>query len=386
MPPPSEALRRTAANPVVPLVDALRKAVSPRHADWVHFGATSQDILDTGAMLVAARALDALLPALTSLSRLLAELAERHRETVMVARTLMQQAVPTSFGLVAAGWLSSVVEAIEAVRRVRTERLAAQLGGAGGTLAAFGELGTSVADAFAAELGLSAPVLPWHTQRGRIADLTAALGRAVEAVDKIALDVILLSQTEIGELREGSAEGRGRSSTMPQKRNPVGAVAVRAAAAEARGAAATLLSLGPHEYQRAAGAWQAEWIPLSDLLGLTLSLATRAGDFVTALEVDADRMRANLDANGGGVMTERIAIRLTPTLGRDAAARLAAHAAADAEARGVTFAAALAAIPEVRAALSDGDIATLLDPRGYLGSAQAFVDRTLAEYRRLIAN
>ena len=283
------------ANPVVPLVDALRERVGAEPAHDVHRGATSQDILDSAAMLVAQRALGPLLEDLRGAADAAAGLAERHRNTAIAGRTLLQQAVPTTFGLKAAGWMTALDEAVARLDAVRRERLAVQLGGAAGTLAALGDTGPDVLAALARELGLAEPVLPWHSDRTRIAELAGALGEACGAAGKPAGDVVLLAQDEVGEVREGGDPGRGGSSAMPHKRNPVAAVSALACARQAPGLVATLLASMVGEHERAAGAWQAEWRPLTDLLRFTGSAAAWTRDCLEHLEVDAGRMAANLE-------------------------------------------------------------------------------------------
>jgi 3-carboxy-cis,cis-muconate cycloisomerase len=282
---------RAPGNPVEPLVRALQDAVGEEAADDVHRGATSQDILDTAAMLVSRRALDQILETLDAVAGECARLAEDHRSTPVAGRTLLQQAVPTTFGLKAAGWLAGVVEARRGLRRIRDEGLAVQLGGAAGTLAALGEAGPEVARLLADELGLhEAP--PWHTNRARIAELGAALAVAAGAVAKIGLDVALMSQTEIGEVAE--AEG-GRSSAMPHKRNSVGSVLAVACARQVNGHVSVLFAAMPQEHERAAGAWHAEWPALSGALAFTAGAADGARRALSGLQVDPERMRANLE-------------------------------------------------------------------------------------------
>ena len=277
-------------NPVVPLVAALRERIAGAAAEEVHRGATSQDILDTAAMLVARDALAALRADLAAAADAAAGLAREHRATPIAGRTLLQQAVPTTFGLKAAGWAAGLDAAGGALGGVR---LAAQLGGPAGTLDG---LGPEVAARFAAELGLEEPVLPWHTERTRIAALASALGMASGAIAKAAGDVVLLAQTEVGEVREAAPGG---SSSMPHKRNPVAAVAARACARQAPGLVATLLAAMEQEHERAAGAWHAEWVPLRALLVHTGSAAAWLRTCLEGLEIDAERMRANLTREDG---------------------------------------------------------------------------------------
>jgi 3-carboxy-cis,cis-muconate cycloisomerase len=297
---------RAPGNPVEPLVRALRDAVGEEAADDVHRGATSQDILDTAAMLVSRRALDQILETLDAVAGECARLAEDHRSTPVAGRTLLQQAVPTTFGLKAAGWLGGVVEARRGLRRIRDEGLAVQLGGAAGTLAALGEAGPEVARLLADELGLhEAP--PWHTNRARIAELGAALAVAAGAVAKIGLDVALMSQTEIGEVAE--AEG-GRSSAMPHKRNSVGSVLAVACARQVNGHVSVLLAAMPQEHERAAGAWHAEWPALSGALAFTAGAADGARRALSGLQVDPERMRANLELAAESIADGRSAEEL----------------------------------------------------------------------------
>jgi 3-carboxy-cis,cis-muconate cycloisomerase len=349
-------------NPAAPLVRALRAQVGAPAAGDVHRGATSQDIVDSAAMLVARRALDAVLDDLAGASDAAARLAGEHRATVMAGRTLLQQAVPVTFGLKAAGWLVALDESAERLRAGRDGRLAAQLGGAAGTLAALGDAGLDVLQRFARELGLAEPVLPWHTARTRIAELATALGEACGVVAKVAGDVVLLAQTEVGELREGG-EGGG-SSTMPHKRNPVAAVSALAGARQAPGLVATLLAAMEHEHERAAGAWHAEWAPLRALLLATGSAAAWLRDCLARLEVDPERMRANLDP---ALLAERVAGALAPEMGREAADEAVRTAATGGRPLADVAAEHLAA----------AEVQRLLDPATYLGATDELIDRAL---------
>jgi 3-carboxy-cis,cis-muconate cycloisomerase len=362
------------ANPVVPLVRMLREHLSGDAARAVHRGATSQDILDTAAMLVTRRALAPVLADLSAIAGACARLARKHRGTIMAGRTLMQQAVPTTFGLTAAGWLSGTDAARARLTDVRDSRLAAQLGGAAGTLSALGEDGVTVLGLFAAETGLAEPALPWHTDRTRVAELAGALGGAAGALGKIATDLVLLAQTEIAEVAEGG-ERRGGSSAMPHKQNPVAAISATACVRRIPGLVGTLLAAMPQEHQRAAGGWQAEWEPLSELIRLTGSAATWIREALEGLHVDVARMRRNLEVTGGLLMAERV----VGALGGDPAARTAVTAAC---ARAVAGDRPLREVLLADRALplTAEQIDDLLDPEGYVGAAQAFVDRALAAH------
>jgi 3-carboxy-cis,cis-muconate cycloisomerase len=278
---------RAVGNPAGPLVHALREQVGGDAARYVHFGATSQDVVDTAAMLVARDATRLVCDELDGVAAACARLAEEHRDTPMPGRTLLQQAVPTTFGAKAAGWLFAVVVPRD---RLRGYRFHAQLGGAAGTLAAFGRRGTEVAEAFASELDLYGPQGPWHTIRSPLAVFAALLDAAAAACAKIGLDVVLLAQTEVGEVAEAAGGG---SSTMPHKRNPVRAVLARACARLVH-ANAGVLAEGGHEHERAAGAWQSEWTALSEALAHAGGAAAAARECLEGLEVRPGRMRDNM--------------------------------------------------------------------------------------------
>ncbi|WP_184079909.1 3-carboxy-cis,cis-muconate cycloisomerase [Nocardiopsis mwathae] len=374
------AIGRAAAasgNPVVPLVRELTRAVGGDAARHVHYGATSQDIMDTAAVLVSRRAAAVIRSDADALCEVLAVLTERHRSTLMPGRTLLQQALPTTFGLVAAGWLEAVGGA--SARLGASAELPAQLGGAAGTLASLGEAGPRVAAAFADELGLAEPALPWHTDRGRVAELAGALARLCGAVGKAAGDIVLLAQTEVGEVVEAGGSGVGGSSTLPHKRNPVAAVSARAGAAQAPGLAATLFAAQVQEHQRAAGAWQSEWVPLTQLLRVTGSAVAWLRASVERLEARPERMRANLGLTGGLPLAERVTTDLAPELGRLAAHDLVKAACAESVDSGRRLVDVLA--ERLAGRRTAAQLAALLDPAGYLGAADAFVDRALSAHR-----
>jgi 3-carboxy-cis,cis-muconate cycloisomerase len=372
-----------AGNPVIPLVRALSREL-PREASlWVHFGATSQDALDTAFSLLARRALDSVCAELDSLIDLCAELAAAHRDTPMAARTLLQHALPTTFGLKVAGWLSALLDASARLDDLLARGLAVQLGGAAGTLAALEPGGVALARELARELGLAEPLVPWHSARGRIAELACALGVTCGALGKTALDVALLAQTEVGELRESLGAGRGGSSTLPQKRNPVGAAGALACAKRVPGLVASVLAAMPQEHERAVGGWQAEWETLPEIFRLTGAAASQLGVALRGAEVDTARMRANLDATRGAIVSERVALALAPKLGRLAAQEKGAAASRLSAERGATLYDVLSADAGVAAALGPGALEAALDPTRYLGAAGELVDRVLARYREL---
>jgi 3-carboxy-cis,cis-muconate cycloisomerase len=387
-------------NPVPGLARVLtRRVTDPGARSAVHQGATSQDIMDTAAMLIARDALGAAAADLTAAAEAAARLADAHRGTLMIGRTLLQQAVPTTFGMVAAGWLAGLDSAVEWLAFVRDTRLAVQYGGAAGTLGSLGGGGDMVKALMAEELGLADPPLPWHTERLRIIDVGAVSARACAALSKIARDVTLLAQTEVGEVAEGAGGGdgaagtprRGGSSAMPNKSNPVAAVAILGCAKQAPGLLATLLACAEQEYQRAAGAWHAEWQPYGHLLQLTVSAAAWARDLLANLDVDKARMAANLAEAGGLPLAERVTALLRGTLGAPAAHDLVAVAAARSASSGVPFRDVLLATPEIedkltKAGITPAQVERALDPSGYLGSSDAFIAAALAAHEADDAN
>jgi len=385
-----DALGRAAArtgNPVPALVRELRSLVNGPAARAVHAGATSQDILDTAAMLLARQSLTAILADLARAADAAAGLAAAHDETIMIGRTLLQQAVPVTFGLVAAGWMTGLDEAREDLARVAATRLAVQFGGAAGTLAALGEAGPRVAGLLAEELGLAAPPLPWHTERLRLVQIAAAAAGAAAVTGKLARDVTLLAQSEVAEVSEGGegGEGRGGSSAMPHKHNPVAAILILGCTKRIPGLLATLAAAAEQEHQRAAGAWHAEWETFADLLRLTGSAAAWAADLLAGLQVDARRMRANLDAAGGFPMAEQVAALLAPALGPTQAHDLVARASASAALAGQPLADALTTGETghtiTAAGITSVQLRDALDPAAYLGSASVFTQAALAAHQ-----
>ena len=403
-------------NPVPALARALVRRVPQAAAGAVHRGATSQDIVDTAAMLLARRAIDVIQADLAQTADAAAGLAAAHHGTIMIGRTLLQQAVPVTFGLVAAGWLTSLDEARQGLAEVGTRRLAVQFGGAAGTLASLGDDGPRVAALLAEDLGLAQPVLPWHTDRLRIIDLAAALARVTAALGKIARDVTLLAQTEIGELREGSgtppsspsplsspsppssplpppaaqpASGaaaasprRGGSSAMPHKHNPVAAIAILGCTRQVPGLLATLVACAEQELQRAAGAWHAEWEPLTALLRLTASAASWSAELMSGLFVDTSRMAANLAATKDLPLAEHVTSLLAGVFGRAQAHDLVAEASQRAASSGLPLRDVLLSVPKLEGRLASAGITpeqieSALEPAGYLGAADAFVAAAL---------
>ena len=373
------ALSGNLAIPMVKRLTALVAASDAEAARFVHWGATSQDAIDTGLILQLRAYLDWLSPELDALAANLRTLVARHRATPMVARTWLQQALPTTFGLKAAGWLDAVERMRSRFAEARPRLLALQFGGAAGTLAALGTRGMDVATALSADLALSLPAVPWHGARDRIAETAALLGLLTGTLGKMARDISLCMQTEVGELFEPAGEGRGGSSTMPHKRNPVAAASILAAATRAPALIATCMSAMVQEHERAVGGWQAEWSALPELCRLAGGALRRSNELIAGLEVDAARMRANLDATRGLIMAEAVQMALGQKLGRLAAHDLVEAACKRAVQQGRHLRDVLAEEPAVKKELSAEALAALFEPGNYLGVADRLIGRVLGE-------
>ena len=380
----AEAATRS-GNLAIPFVKALTARVAEADAEaarYVHWGATSQDVIDTAAMLTLRAGIDALAADLDRTTRAFAALAQKHRNTAVVARTWLQHALPMPFGLKLAEYAAALHRSRLRLKRVRAEKLALQFGGAAGTLAALGDKGLMVAEKLAAELELPLPEAPWHTHRDRIADAAAALAIVAGSCGKIARDVSLLMQTDVGEAFEPSSEGRGGSSTMPHKRNPVASATALAASTMAPNLAATIFAAQVQEHERSAGPWHAEWPTLPTLMLVTSGGLAAIVDLAEGLEVDAARMRANLDATGGLIMAEAIAFALADKIGKSEAHHLVEAMSRKALAEKKHLRDVLAEDPRVTSLLSPEKIAALLEPMTYQGTSQALIDRLLASLNK----
>ncbi|TQL48503.1 3-carboxy-cis,cis-muconate cycloisomerase [Homoserinimonas aerilata] len=381
------AQSRAGGNPIIPLVKRLREAVAKgdeKVATWVHRGATSQDVLDTALMLVAHRTLALIEADLEAVATSLAALAESHRSTLMVSRTLTQHGVPSTFGLKAAGWLDGVVAAAVRLREARAG-LPVQWGGAGGTLASFAVIagpgtGLRIADALADSLGL-APSTPWQTQRAPVTILGDALAQASGALGKIAVDVLASARPELGELGEPSEAGRGGSSAMPQKQNPVLSVLIHSSAQRAPGLAAELHRSAVAVDERPDGAWHSEWSALRELLRFVGGASELAAELAAGLVVHPEAMRRNLELSGPLVVGERLMIELAPLLGRERLQELVSAVVADPERDLFGLLRAEPALAE----LGEGRLAAMLDPAGYVGESDAIIDRVLARHAEFAA-
>jgi 3-carboxy-cis,cis-muconate cycloisomerase len=380
------ALYREAAvagTPAIPLVRRLTALVNGEAQKFVHWGATSQDAIDTAIMLQMRAGLDQLVEGLLGMCAACAGLADKHRQTLMPGRTLLQQALPITFGLKAARWLDLTTRQVQALREDRSRMLAVQLGGAAGTLAAFGANGFQVVALLAEALGLVAPDLPWHTERDRVTRIAASLGIVAGAMAKIAGDMLLLAQTEISEASEAAAPGKGTSSAMPQKHNPVAATFAMASARLAIGAVPVLLSAMAQEHERAAGGWQAEWAALPDLFRFTAGAVGHVREAVIGLQIDAARMQTHLHQTGGLLMAESLTMALASYLGKPDAQRIVGAVCEQAAQSGITLRQAALMSAEIRASLSPEAIDCALDPSRYLGSTDVFINRALETYRKI---
>ncbi|QCG92374.1 3-carboxy-cis,cis-muconate cycloisomerase [Azospirillum sp. TSA2s] len=373
-----------AGNTAIPMVKHLTRAVKAADEEssrYVHWGATSQDAMDSGLMLQLRRFLDGLDADLAALADGLADLADRHRATPMVARTWLQHALPTTFGLKAAGWLDALGRDRERITAARN-RLALQFGGAAGTLAALGDAGPAVAVALASELDLPLPALPWHTSRDRITELASSLGILAGTLGTLGRDISLMMQMEVAEAFEPSAPGRGGSSTMPHKRNPVSCAVLLSTAIRAPALVGGLLAAQVQEHERGLGGWHAEWQALPDLCRLVAGAARHARETIAGLTIDAERMRANLDLTRGLILAEAVTMALGDRMGRMAAHSRVADASRRAASSARPLRDMLAEDAEVVQALGADTLDRLFDPLNYTGSASHFIDRVLDHHRQ----
>ena len=376
-------------NLAIPLVKKLTEIVAHEDKDaarFVHWGATSQDAIDTGCILQMRGAFNLIDQDLARLSGSLVTLAETHRATPVVARTWMQQALPTTFGFIVAGWLDAVSRHRNRLAEIKPRVLTLQFGGAVGTLAALGGRGPEVAKALADDLRLSLPSIPWHTHRDRIAEIATTLGLCTGTLGKIARDISLHAQTEIAELAEPIFEGRGGSSTMPHKRNPVTCAVVLAAATRIPGLVTTLLSAMPQEEQRGLGGWHAEWETLPDIVRLSGGALHHLAEMLPGLEVDTARMRHNLELTNGLIFAEAVTMALGDRMGKMPAHLLVEAACKKAREQNRHLKDILREESGLRGHLTPADLESLFDARNYLGSADEFIRRVVAEAREISCN
>jgi 3-carboxy-cis,cis-muconate cycloisomerase len=369
-----------AGNLAIPLVKQLTELVardSAEAAKFVHWGATSQDAIDTGSVLQLREALSLIEQHLGDLANGLVIQIKRHRNTLMVGRTWLQHALPITFGLKAAGWLAAITRDRQRLKEIRPRVLELQFGGAAGTLASLGSQGIAVAVELAQGLGLEPSAAPWHSQRDRVAEVATTLGLLVGTLGKIARDVSLCMQTDVAELAEPAAPGRGGSSTMPHKRNPVGCATALSAAVRVPGLVSTVLAAMPQEHERGLGGWQVEWNTLPEIAMLAAGALDRMTEVIAGLEVDSQRMRANLDRSNGLIMAEAVAMALGRSIGKLEAHRVVEQACLRAVRESRHLHDVLFEDPVIQARLTVAELEKLMDPAHYLGATQEFIDRVL---------
>jgi 3-carboxy-cis,cis-muconate cycloisomerase len=377
-----EAVRRgteLAGYPIVPLVKALGAACDGDAGRYVHWGATTQDIVDSALVLQVRDALALLADDLDATLVHLTQLSLRFRDTPMAGRSHLQHALPITFGFKCAVWLSAMQRHRQRLENLRGEILVVQFGGAVGTLASLGDDGMAVLAALAEELDLAVPPIAWHVARDGLAAAACFLGLLTGSLGKIATDIALLMQTEVGEVAEPHQEGRGGSSTMPQKRNPIASELILAAAKNVRQLVPVMLDAMVQDHERATGPWHAEWLALPQAFAFSAGALHHTRALLAGLTVDPARMRRNLDATQGMITAEAVMMALAPALGRDAAHHVVAAACAKALESGGHLLEALCAEPRVTAHLSRTELERLLDPERYTGLCGAFVDRVVAQ-------
>ena len=364
--------------PIVGLVHQLARQCGDA-GRYLHWGATTQDIMDTATVLQVREAIGTIATDLARLDEAIAALARKHRLTVMAGRTHLQHALPITFGHKAAVWLSMVRRDRERLRQLWRRVLVVQFSGAAGSLASLGARGLEVQEALAAELGLAVPLITWHSARDSFAELASFLALTTACLAKIATDVMLLMQTEVAEAFEPFAPGRGSSSTMPQKRNPISCELILAAAKSVRQNAGLMLEAVVVDHERATGPWHAEWIALPQSFIATAGALRQAIDMMSGLVVDTNRMRRNLDLTGGLIVAEAVMMALAEHIGRGTAHDIVYSACRSAADTGNDLMAELSRRPEVTAHLDERRLLELVDPANYLGSAPAMVDRVLGD-------
>jgi len=376
------ALAGNLAIPMVKLLTSLVTKSDEKAGGFVHWGATSQDAIDTGTVLQLRDALELTDQALAKLCDVIAKICEAHRSTLIAGRTWLQQGPPVTLGLKACGWLAAVERHRERVGEIGKRVLVLQFGGAVGTLAALGTQGPAVAATLAEELKLTLPNLPWHSHRDRFAEVATTMGLLVGSLGKIARDISLMAQTEVSEVAEAAAPGRGGSSTMPHKRNPVGSAVVLAAAIRVPALVSVMLTSMVQEHERGLGGWHAEWETLPEICTLTAGALAHLTQVLNSLEIDASKMGANLEVTHGLILAEAVAVALGEKIGRMPALKLVEKASKRASENSQPFQDVLMEDAEVRKHLSAQDIQRLLEPRNYTGSAEAMVEQVLSERKR----
>ena len=368
--------------PILPLVHQLA-AMCGDAGRYVHWGATTQDIMDTATVLQVRAGLAQVEADLGELRGILAALARKHRDTPMAGRTHLQHALPVTFGYKATVWLAMFDRHQERLAELKRRVLLVQFAGAAGTLASLGEQGFAVQQALAEELGLGVPATPWHVARDGLAEAVNLLALVAASLGKVATDLMIMASTEFGEVYEPFVKGRGASSTMPQKRNPISCELMLAAAKAVRQQAGLMLDAMVQDFERATGPWHAEWLALPESFILTAGALHQAKFALGGLIVDEERMRRNLDASRGLIVAEAVMMALAPALGRQQAHDLVYDACRSAHERGCSLADSLAATASIARHFDRETLERLTDPAHYLGLAPRIVDRALALSARI---
>ncbi|MBL4720650.1 MAG: 3-carboxy-cis,cis-muconate cycloisomerase [Alphaproteobacteria bacterium] len=366
-------------SPILPLVEGIVAACKDGLGEYSHWGATTQDIMDSGLSLQLRDALALVDKELTAISGSLVVLAKKYRDTPMAGRSHLQHALPITFGYKAAVWLSGIERHRTRLEELLPRATQLQFSGAAGTLASLGDKGLAVQDALADELGLLRPEITWHTMRDNVAEITNFLGLVTGTLAKIGTDVLMLMQTEVGEVFEPFAPGRGASSTMPQKRNPVSSELLIIAAKAARQNVAMMLDGMIQDHERASGPWHVEWLALPQIFILTSGSLFQARDMLEGLIVDADRMRANLDLTNGMIVSEAVMMGLAPSMGRQVAHDVVYDLCREALSQNRSLRELLCETAAVTEHLTDERIGELCEPGNYTGQAGEMVDRMLAK-------
>jgi len=364
--------------PILPLVEQLSDWCDDGLGQFSHWGATTQDIMDSADVLQIREALSLIEADLVAISKVLAELAERHKSTAMAGRTHLQHALPVTFGYKCATWLSSIDRHLERLSELRPRVLVGQFSGAAGTLASLGDQGLAVQDALMDELGLGRPSITWHTMRDNFAEVTGLLAMVTGTLGKIGLDIMLMMQTELGEVLEPFVPGRGASSTMPQKRNPISSELLLAASKIVRQHHGIMLDALVQDHERATGPWHTEWHALPESFIVTAGALGQAHFMLAGLEVNTDAMSRNLGATGGLIVAEAVMMGLAPQLGRQIAHDVVYDCCRSQLDSGGSFLDALLAHPEISGVIGREQLEALVDPVNYLGAAPDMVDRYLA--------
>ncbi len=363
--------------PIVPLLDQIVQLVSDDYGEYAHWGATTQDIMDTALVLQLREALGYIGDGLHKLRRILAAHADQHRSTLMLGRSQLQHALPVTFGFKAATWLTMFQRHSKRLAQLEERLYVIQFGGAVGTLASLGDQGEAVQRALAAKLGLGVTPTPWHTTRDSLTESVTFLANVAASLGKIGQDIVLLAQSDVGEVHERAVPGRGVSSAMPQKHNPISAQLLTVIASKLAGHAEGMLRASVHDHERATGRWMEEWGLVPEAVVLTGGALDLAIDLLEGLEIDADRMRANLEASEF-IVSEAVMMAIAPHLGRQRAHDVVAQVVRIAVGKGISFHQALSSTPEIAENLSGEELSRVLEPGRYLGVSDAFIDRALA--------